>query len=261
MRQDKLSIEELTWKPSSSQPEILKDISTDFLKGGFYGILGPNGSGKTSLMRHILRLLESEYGRLTLLGEELKDYPRRDLAKEIAFVPQNTNIDVGFTAYDIVMMGRAPHQKRFATSTEHDKKIVLDAMRRSNCLHLADKMFSTLSGGEAQRVITARALAQETPWLILDEPIAHLDVRYQVELMKQLRECNEQKNISILAVLHDINLAYEYCKEIILMKNGRVIASGTSKEVMTLENLQKVYDIEFYMVAHPKGEGNCFIPK
>lgn len=260
MHQERLSIQELTWQPSNSRPEILHSICTEFVKGGFYGILGPNGSGKTSLLRHILRLLESKQGVLELNDKNLSSYKRKELARQIAFVPQNTNIDTSFTVYEIVMMGRAPHQKKFEATTKQDKDIVTQAMEMTNCSHLQDQVFTMLSGGEAQRVITARAIAQQAPWLVLDEPISHLDIRYQMELMKHLQFLNECQNTSILAVLHDINLASEYCKQIILMKDGEIVASGETKKIMTVDHLKKVYDIDFISVKHPNGRGSYFIP-
>ena len=260
MNQDKISIQELTWLPDKSQNEILKAICMDFIQGDFCGILGPNGSGKTSLMRHILRLVETKQGQLKLNNKNVDNYSRRELARNIAFVPQNTSIETNFTAYDIVMMGRAPYQKRFQGTTKQDREIVIQAMEMTNCYHLKDQGFSRLSGGEAQRVVTARAIAQQTPWLILDEPIAHLDIRYQVELMKYLKYLNLEHQTSILAVLHDINLASEYCKKIVLMKNGRIVVSGATKEVMTIDNLEKVYEIGFACVRRPDGQGSYFIP-
>jgi iron complex transport system ATP-binding protein len=260
MSQERLTIQALTWQPDKARPEILNSICTEFVQGGFYGILGPNGSGKTSLMRHILRLLETSHGVLELNDKNLSSYKRKDLARQIAFVPQNTNIDTSFTVYEIIMMGRAPHQKKFEATTMKDKEIVEQAMEMTNCSHLRDQVFSMLSGGEAQRVITARAITQQAPWLVLDEPISHLDIRYQIELMKHLQFLNQHKNTAILAVLHDINLACEYCKQIILMKDGEIIASGETKKIMTVENLKKVYDIEFVSLHHPNGKGNYFVP-
>ncbi len=260
MHQERLSIQELTWQPSKSRPEILNSICTEFVKGGFYGILGPNGSGKTSLIRHILNLLESKQGVIELNDKNLNYYKRKELARQIAFVPQNTNIDTSFTVYEIVMMGRAPYQKKFVASTKKDKDIVEQAMEMTSCYHLRDQMFSMLSGGEAQRVITARAIAQQAPWLVLDEPISHLDIRYQIELMKHLKFLNECENTAIIAVLHDINLACEYCKQIILMKDGQVIASGETNKIMTVENLKKVYDMDFVSLQHPNGKGTYFVP-
>lgn len=261
MSQDTLTVQELTWQPDQSQVEVLNSICIEFIQGGFYGVLGPNGSGKTSLMRHILRLLNTKQGQVMLREKGVNSYSRKELAREIALVPQNTNIETNFTAYDIVMMGRAPHQGRFDGTSKQDKDIVLQAMEMTNCYHLKNQIFSMLSGGEAQRVVTARAIAQQTPWLILDEPIAHLDIRYQIELMKHLQYLNQEKQTSILAVLHDINLASEYCKQIVLMKQGKIVANGETKKVLTAEQLEKVYEIEFMVMERPDGKGAYFVPR
>lgn len=262
MKQEKeqLHIADLTWQLHDERI-ILDHIGLDFLHGDFYGILGPNGSGKTSLIRHILRFIETKQGQLLLDERELSKYKRKELAKNLALVPQNTNMDSAFTAYDVVMMGRSPYQKAFAQNSIEDEKIVKDSMDMTNCYHLRDQMYSNLSGGEAQRVITARAIAQQTPWLILDEPVSHLDIRYQVELMEQLKGLNENKGISILAVLHDINLSCRYCKKIVLMKQGKIIAHGPTEEVMTLENLEYVYEMKFLRLCPEELGRSIFVAK
>lgn len=258
MEDNQLRIQELTWELSKDR-KILDDISMTFLEGGFYGILGPNGSGKTSLIRHILRLIETKKGQLLLNNQELKVLSRKELAKCMALVPQNTNIDTAFTAYDIAMMGRAPYQKRFQDYTQNDRDIVEEAMKMTNCYHLKDSLFANLSGGEAQRVVTARAIAQQTPWLILDEPISHLDIRYQIELMEHLMHLNEERGISILAVLHDINLAANYCKQIVLMKDAKIIAHGKTEDVLTKENLELTFDMKFLEIKQENLNRKLFI--
>ncbi len=255
-----IQISELSWQPQKGEEAILKEICATFRQGGFYGILGPNGSGKTSFIRHILRLLPIETGRVLLENKEITSYKRNDIAKKMSLVPQNTNIETKFTVYDIVMMGRAPYQKRFQAPSEKDKEIVSEAMKMTNCFTLRDAVFSRLSGGEKQRVVTARAIAQQTPWLFLDEPVAHLDVRYQMELMKYLKKLNDTKHTSIITVLHDINLAARYCKQIVLMKDGRIMAAGETKQVLTIENLTKVFEISFYALENEALGGNYFIP-
>lgn len=243
-----LHVEELSWQLDNDK-RILDDITMTFLQGGFYGILGPNGSGKTSMMRHLLRLLEAKMGQISLDHKKINSYKRKELAKKIALVPQNTNIDTNFTVYDIVMMGRAPYQKRFEEYSVNDNTIVKEAMEMTECYHLKDQIYSNLSGGEAQRVITARAIAQQTPWLVLDEPISHLDIRYQIELMEHLSQLNEKQGVSIIAVFHDINIAATYCKQIVLMKDAKIVAHGTTDEVLTKKNLEAVFGIKFIEFA------------
>lgn len=257
---EKLNVNGLCWQPEDSEGYILNNINGSFAEGGFYGILGPNGSGKTSLIRHILRFLNAEKGVIYLNDKDIKDYSRKELACSISFVPQNVNMDVNFTVYDIVAMGRNPYLKRFQDLSSRDKEIINHAMEVTSCLHLKDKIFSYLSGGEAQRVLVARAIAQDTEYLILDEPISHLDIRYQVELMETLKKLNEEENKTIIAVLHDLNLSSSYCKEIFLMKDGKVYAEGSVKEVLTLDNLKAVYDMNFEIHKMNNKDAMFFIP-
>ncbi|EMU52205.1 ABC transporter ATP-binding protein [Clostridium butyricum] len=255
-----LNIEKLCWQAEDKEKYILNNISGRFKEGGFYGILGPNGSGKTSLVRHILRFIDVKHGLICLDNKDIKDYSRKELACSISFVPQNVNIDVSFTVYDIVAMGRNPYMKRFQDLSQKDRDLINHAMEVTNCAYLKDKAFSYLSGGEAQRVLVARAIAQDTKYLILDEPISHLDIRYQVELMETLKKLNEEENKTIIAILHDLNLSSAYCKEIFLMKDGKVYIEGLVKDVLTEENLKAVYGINFEIHKMKSKNSMFFIP-
>ncbi|MGG7146908.1 ABC transporter ATP-binding protein [Clostridium butyricum] len=255
-----LNIEKLCWQAEDKEKYILNNISGRFKEGGFYGILGPNGSGKTSLVRHILRFIDVKHGLICLDNKDIKDFSRKELACSISFVPQNVNIDVSFTVYDIVAMGRNPYMKRFQDLSQKDRDLINHAMEVTNCAYLKDKAFSYLSGGEAQRVLVARAIAQDTKYLILDEPISHLDIRYQVELMETLKKLNEEENKTIIAILHDLNLSSAYCKEIFLMKDGKVYVEGSVKDVLTEENLKAVYDINFEIHKMKSKNSMFFIP-
>lgn len=253
-----LNIAELSWHPNNES--ILNNISSTFNEGGFYGILGPNGSGKTSFIRHILRFLETKKGIIKLQERNIEDYSRKELATNISFVPQNVNMDVNFTVYDIVSMGRTPYLKKFQELTSKDKELIEYAMEITKCSYLRNKPFSYLSGGESQRVLVARAIAQDTKYLILDEPISHLDIRYQVELMETLKELNEKENKTIIAILHDLNLSAAYCKNIILMKKGSIFSNGLVEEVLTKENLKEVYEMNFEIHKIPTNGQLCFVP-
>jgi len=254
-----INIRGLNWKPGTGH--ILKELSTEFRAGVFYGIIGPNGSGKTSLLRHIMRILEPDKQVLQLNGTDIRSLKRKTLGREMSWVPQNTSIDVNFTAFEIVLMGRAPYLKPFQGESAGDLNIVREAMELTNSWSLREKAFYTLSGGEAQRVITARAIAQDTPVIILDEPVSHLDIRHQKELMETMKVLNKDRGKTILAVLHDLNLAAQYCDELLLLHKGKIFAQGTPKKVLTCENLSEVYGIEFHRLTHPTTKGLYLIPK
>lgn len=254
-----IHIRGLSWKPDSEN--VLNGITADFRAGVFYGIIGPNGSGKTSLLRHIMRIMEPKEQVLHVNGTDIRSFKRKELAREMSWVPQNTSIDVSFTAYDIVMMGRTSYFKPFHRESTADRKIVREAMEMTNCWNFRDNTFHTLSGGEAQRVIAARAIAQDTPVIILDEPVSHLDIRHQKELMETMNTLNQEHDKTILAVLHDLNLAAQYCGELFLLHQGKIFARGTPETVLTPENLSKVYGIEFHRLTHPTTKGLYLIPK
>jgi iron complex transport system ATP-binding protein len=158
------------------------------------------------------------------------------------------------------MMGRSPYQKRFAEASEDDQNKVVEAMKLTDCYGLREKEVSLLSGGEAQRVITARAIAQDTDWLILDEPTSSLDVKHQIELMEALLKLKEHKSKTIIAVLHDINIASRYCNKIIMMKNGKIYCYGNTEDILTIENLFKVYGIHFEQLETSGTRKKYFIP-
>lgn len=260
MKDQMIQVNELTWKPNTLQDAILHKVSSSFRKGVFYGIMGPNGSGKTSFIRHLLRFLEVEQGRIDLKGKNLKHYPRKSLATCISFVPQNVNLEVDFTVYEMVAMGRTPYSQRFKPLNEEDEAMIEHAMKITKCESLKNRPFSLLSGGEAQRVLIARAIAQDTECLILDEPISHLDIRYQVEIMETLKYLNEKEGKTIITILHDLNLGAAYCKEMILMNQGKVYASGSVEEVLTKDHLKEVYGMEFEIYEATHRQQRFYIP-
>lgn len=253
-------VNSLSWYPRKNSKPILDHLNCWFENGNIYGIIGPNGSGKTSFVKNILRFIEAEEGSIVLDKMNLMKYKRKDLAKKIALVPQNTVIETSFCVSDIVMMGRIPHQKRFAKASEKDLEIVKKAMVLTDCYELQRKSVATLSGGEVQRVVTARAIAQDTQWLVLDEPTSNLDVKHQIELMDSLVKLKDKKENTIIAVLHDINIAASYCNRIIMMKNGQIYKSGKTEEVLTKENLKDVYDVNFEILENSRTGKKYFVP-
>lgn len=242
----------------SFEKEVLKNIKTNIEKGKFYTILGPNGSGKTTLLRLLSKSLHMEKGEISIGGKDLNQIKSSLLAKQMAVVPQSTEIEFDFSVQDIVLMGRTPHISRFCSESEKDIKIAMNAMKCTNTWDLRNKSINALSGGEKQRVVVARAIAQETGIILLDEPISHLDIHHQIEIMNGLKQLNQNKNITIIAVLHDLNIAAAYGDHMILMHAGGIYKDGTPEEVLTEDIIKKVYGLEVYITKNPK-TGKTFI--
>ena len=255
-----IKIEELRYRPNKYSKEILQGVDASIKEGTFCGILGPNGSGKTTTIRHILAFLQVQSGRIKIQEKELHRIDRKELATTLSFVPQNTFLEADFTVYEVVAMGRNPYMSRFSSLTEKDEKIISEALAMTNTERFREKRLNQLSGGEAQMVLIARAIVQDTPWIILDEPISHLDIKHQFKLMELLKELNEKKHKTIIAILHDINLASQYCDEIILMKDGKVYAKGEADEVLTRENLKAVYEMDFMIRSEEELNHSYYIP-
>ena len=251
-----IEVKSLVWQPEKKMDPILKDVNALLTSGEFYGILGPNGAGKTSIVRQILRLQDSNSGAVLLDDRNVKNFSRKEMAVHLSFLPQEIKSDVDFTAFDVVAMGREPHRKRFASMTKDDENKIQEAMEFTNCWHLKDKSISFMSGGERQRVMIARTIAQDTPWIILDEPVSNLDVKHQAELMIVLERLRKEKGKTIVAILHDLNLAASFCTQIILMKQGKVFKAGEVQKVLTEENLSRVYELQFDFLENKKGKGH-----
>ncbi len=252
MQEPRIEVDQLLWAPDPKKDPILKDISVEFRQGEFYGILGPNGAGKTSLVRHVLALLPHTGGTVRLDGKETERLGRKELATEISFLPQSFSAEVNFTVYEVVEMGREPYRKPFTALTEQDREQIERALAVTNCKVLEDKSFYLLSGGERQRVMIARTVAQDTPWVVLDEPVSSLDIKHQSEFMQMMRRLNREQRRTIIPILHDLNLAAEYCTRLILMKEGEIITSGPVEEVLTPENLKATFDVEFRFLPVPE---------
>lgn len=206
------------------------------------GVIGPNGSGKTTLLRAMDGLLSPNRGSVTLEGREIGTIPSRSVAAMVGIVPQRSGSGFGFTTHEMVSMGRSPHLTPLASDTGRDQEIVSTAMERTGITHLAFRPVDSLSGGEFQRVLIARALAQEPRVLLLDEPTAHLDLRYQVEIMDLLLTLC-RSGLALVAALHDVNLAAEYCDRLVLLSSGRIVAMGTPQEVLETSTIERVYGI------------------
>ena len=246
---------------SYGRSKILKDVTFDIIDGEFLALMGPNGSGKTTLLRCLTRYLPTDARAILVDMRPLHTMTDREIARMFAVVPQTSSTDFPFTAFEIVLMGRIPHVgSRLRSETKEDEAVVLDAMRRTGCESYASRPFSQLSGGERQRVILARALAQEPKVLLLDEPTVYLDISGQIEMMDLMRDLNRKEGLTIVSVLHDINLAARYCGRIALLDNGRLQAIGPPEEVFTPDTVQAVYGVDVAVRRDPFTHGVYVMP-
>ncbi len=231
--------------------KVLNGLTFSIERGSFTGIIGPNGSGKSTLLRCISRVLKPARGAVLLDEQNLYSLGSRDVARRMAVVPQETAVNFSFTVEEVVMMGRSPHLNRFQREGEKDIEITVRAMEMTNTGHLADRLITAISGGERQRVIIAKALAQEPEIILLDEPTSHLDINHQVEILSLLQRLNKEKRLTIVSVFHDLNLAAQYCDGLILMQKGRVFTMGKPEDVLTAGNIKDVYGANVLIRKHP----------
>ncbi|HEX7282454.1 MAG TPA: ABC transporter ATP-binding protein [Vicinamibacterales bacterium] len=228
----------------------MDDVSVSLAEGTLTGILGPNGSGKTTLLRLLSGTRRPSSGRVRLGDRPLDELSRREVAQHIAVVPQETQLAFEYSAIEIVLMGRHPHLGLFTVEGPADLRIARDAMASTGTSALADRPFDQLSGGEKQRVVIAAALAQSARLLLLDEPTASLDLGYQLEVSALLKTLNRDHGVTMAISTHDLNLAASICRELILMRGGRVIAAGPTHDVLTPENVRRLYDVEADVHVH-----------
>ncbi len=220
---------------------VLKDISFNIKRGEFLGIIGPNGSGKSTLLRLMSRALYPQKGKILFENKDITKMRLKELCQKIAFVPQETLISFSFSVWEIVLMGRTPHLKRLQLETRRDFTIAQNSLSSTDSLQLKEKGIDQLSAGERQRVIIAKALAQEPILLFLDEPTSHLDIGHQIQILDLLKRLNRKTHLTIVMVMHDLNLASEYCSRLLLISEGRVFEDGAPDEVLTYQNIETVY--------------------
>ncbi|HCX65713.1 MAG TPA: ABC transporter [Eubacteriaceae bacterium] len=222
---------------------VLDNFNVDIAQGEFVGIIGPNGTGKSTLIKAITKIIEAKEGTIYIDGKNNRDLSRKERAKLVSVVPQEFTIDFDFNSYDIVMMGRNPHYTR-NSDAKKDHEIVKNAMMVTNTWKFKERMFNEMSGGERQRVIIARAIAQETKMILLDEPTSHLDIHHQLEVLELIKKLKDEKNITVLAVLHDINMAARFSDRLVLLHEKKVMVDGAPEEVISKKHLGKVYEME-----------------
>jgi iron complex transport system ATP-binding protein len=240
--------------------DVVRDVSFGVRPGELCAVLGPNGAGKSTIARLVAGLLRPREGAIRVLGRGLAGLDRREIARAVAVVPQSTAAAAGFTVREVVMMGRAPHQGPWMRASRADHEATERALDTCELAPLATRRVEHLSGGELQRVAVARALAQDTPILVLDEAGAHLDVRHAVELYERVRAEVASRGLACLVVLHDLNLAAEYADRVALLQDGRLAAYGTIEEVMTYRKLKEAFGTELYVGVNELDGARYFLP-
>lgn len=226
---------------------ILHEVSIQIKEKQFVGLIGPNGSGKSTLLKNMYRLLKPENGTVLLNEQDIFKQSSKTIARNLAVVSQETPVLFDFTVHDLVSMGRTPHKKLLELDQERDFQIVKDALNQTGIVHLEKRNFSSLSGGEKKRVMVARALAQQAQILILDEPTNHLDIQHQLQLMDLIQTLH----LTVVAALHDLNIAAMYCDQIYVLQKGQIVCSGTPEVVLTPTLLQDVFGVYADIQTHP----------
>jgi len=229
--------------------KALDNVTIEFKEGCITTILGPNGAGKTTLLKCINRILKPSDGVIYIDGKEISKLKIMDLAKIFGYVPQETNATLTFTVFEIVAMGRRPYINWRLSDADYEK--VFEALKMVRAEHLMSRFFDELSGGEKQKVIIARALAQNPKVLLLDEPTSNLDLKHQIEVMELIRGLTKTRKLTVIMAMHDINLAYRYSDLIVLMKNGRIYSYGNPKHVINKENIKEIYNVDVEIIDYP----------
>ena len=245
---------------SYGRARVLQDVSIAVARGSIVGLLGPNGSGKTTLLRIVAGILPPLSGTVLISGQPIEQLTRRELARRIAVVPQETHSTFDFSVIDMVLMGRYPHLGPFELEGAADQEIAREALTATGTAGLEARAFATLSGGEKQRVVIASALAQASEMLLLDEPTAALDLGYQFEIAALLRGLNAERGTTMIVSTHDLNLAAAICEHIVLLKDGRVLAHGATRDTLTADNIRWLYDVDADVQFHERAGHLTVVP-
>jgi len=235
---------------SYNAAKVIDGVSLSLERSEFLGIIGPNGAGKSTLLRLICGICKPDAGEIMLFEKPLVEQRQKEIARQVAFVPQETHFSLNFTVEDVVMMGRYPYQQPFVREKREDVDAQENAITAANIEHLRKRPVNSLSSGERQRVVIARALAQVPRILVLDEPTSHLDLHHQHSIMELLKRLNNEE-LTVVVVHHDLNLASLYCRHLVLMHHGKIAATGTPNELIKKEILSKVYGTAVRIVRHP----------
>jgi iron complex transport system ATP-binding protein len=230
---------------------VIRDLTFQVTPGELVGLIGPNGCGKSTIIKALSRVIYPYSGKILLNEENISQIRREELARLVGVVPQMPLLPSAFTAFEIVLMGRNPHLRLFQYEGERDLNIAWQAMGRTGTQSLAERRIGELSGGEIQRIVIARVLAQEPKSILLDEPTANLDINHQIEILDLIKNLCLESNLTAVIALHDLNLASQYCDRLILINNGQIQSQGTPSEVINPQNIKEVYGAEGCVYAHP----------
>lgn len=242
-------------KETDVQSSVLKNVSLTIGSGEVLGILGPNGSGKSTLLKILMRILVPQQGTIEWFGQPLDAFSQADIARNVAFVPQETQQAFPFTINEMVLMGRYPHHGRtwgLGWEGSQDRAAAMQAMRDLDVTHLGTRLITNVSGGERQRAVIARALAQEPEVLLLDEPTAFLDLHHQLDIARIIRRLNRERGLTVVLVSHDLNLASQYCDRVLLLREGEIVTVGSPEEVIAAASLEPVYGCSVLVDQHPQ---------
>jgi len=239
---------------------VLRGVDMDFYKGTFYGILGPNGCGKSTLLKNLYGYLKPSSGTVLLGSKKLGSMKPRERAKRIAYVPQDSHIDFDYTVFDVIAMGRNPYHNALDNLGSDDMEQIEKAMAETSTTHLKDKSINELSGGEKQRALIARAFAQDSEIILMDEPVSMLDINHQIEIMDLSRSLADRLDKTIVCVLHDLNLAAQYAQHIFLMKDGVVLKQGLPDEILDADIISEVYGADVFVGTNEISGSKIVIP-
>jgi len=253
-----LKIEELA--VAYGKRQVLKGVSLEVGSGEVVALIGPNGAGKSTLVRAVSGVIPVEKGKVRTNGDNLLSLPTMQRARFLAVVPQAVTMPPAYSVWETVLMGRTPYLNFLGQSSPRDEAIARHSLEKVDALDLAERRVGELSGGEQQRVLLARALTQSTPILLLDEPTVHLDLQHQVDLMETVQALAHNENLAVLIALHDLNLAARYADRVALLVDGRIIATGTPRQVLTPELISSAYHLEVQVVPHPFADVPLVLP-
>lgn len=259
--QNKIALETQSVTLGYEQKIIAKNLSVEVPSGKFTVIVGPNGCGKSTLLRALSRLLLPQTGNILLNGENIHSQSTREVAKKLGLLPQTAIAPDGIKVVDLVSRGRFPHQKWFQPWSEADQKAVDMAMQATGVIDFSQQNVDQLSGGQRQRVWVAMALAQETSLLLLDEPTTYLDIAHQIELMDLFQDLNQLQGHTLVAVLHDLNHACRYADHLIMMKEGKIIATGSPRDIITEAIIEQVFGLPCLILDDPISDTPLIIPR